>query len=64
MLKEEANQLGQSVDEFLKSATDRPIARLGTPEEIARAVLFLASESAAFITGTTLVVDGGGLAGT
>jgi NAD(P)-dependent dehydrogenase (short-subunit alcohol dehydrogenase family) len=64
MLREEARQIGKSIDMFLKEAADRPLGRLGTPEEVAGAVLFLASESAAFITGTTLVVDGGGLAGT
>jgi enoyl-[acyl-carrier-protein] reductase (NADH) len=32
---------------------------MGTPEEIASAVLFLASEEASFITGQTLIVDGG-----
>ena len=36
-----------------------PLKRLGTPEEIARSVAFLASEDAAFITGQELVVDGG-----
>ena len=39
-----------------------PIGRLGTPEDVARAVLFLASDDAAFITGTDLAVDGGYLA--
>jgi NAD(P)-dependent dehydrogenase (short-subunit alcohol dehydrogenase family) len=34
-------------------------ARMGTPDEIARAALFLASEDASFITGQTLIVDGG-----
>jgi 3-oxoacyl-[acyl-carrier protein] reductase len=40
-----------------------PIGRLCTPEDIAKAVAFLCSESAAFITGTTLSVDGGLTAG-
>ena len=34
---------------------------MGTPEEVARAVLFLASEEASFITGVELYVDGGTL---
>ena len=40
-----------------------PWGRLGTPEDVAAAVLFLASDDADFITGTTLYVDGGILAG-
>lgn len=39
-----------------------PLARVGTPEDIAAAVAFLASPDAAWITGTTLRVDGGLLA--
>ena len=35
------------------------LRRSGTPDEIAAAVCFLASEEASFITGTTLIVDGG-----
>ncbi|SDL12162.1 SDR family oxidoreductase [Aliiruegeria lutimaris] len=38
-----------------------PLGRLGTPEDVANAFLFLASEEAAYITGTTIVVDGGQL---
>src|SRR5207244_3321356 len=41
----------------------QPVGRLGTPEEIARAALYLASDDAAFVTGTALVIDGGLTAG-
>ena len=37
----------------------QPIGRLGTPEEVALAVLYLASDEAAFVTGTPLIIDGG-----
>ncbi len=37
----------------------QPMGRLGTPEEVAAAVAYLASDAAAFTTGTTLIVDGG-----
>lgn len=36
-----------------------PLGRLGTPREVAHATLFLASDEAAYITGTTIIVDGG-----
>ena len=39
-----------------------PLGRLAEPEEIAEAIVFLASERASFITGTTLMVDGGWIA--
>ena len=63
MLRSEAQQLGESEDAFLAEAADRPLQRIGRPEDIAQAVLYLASEDSAFVTGTALVVDGGGLAG-
>lgn len=44
-------------------ASKHPLGRIATPEEIARAVLFLASEDASFITGVALPVDGGITAG-
>ncbi|MEL0211331.1 MAG: SDR family oxidoreductase, partial [Novosphingobium sp.] len=37
----------------------QPVARGGQPDDIAQAVLFLASEAAGFVTGTSLIVDGG-----
>jgi NAD(P)-dependent dehydrogenase (short-subunit alcohol dehydrogenase family) len=62
MLRSECSQLGADPAAFLREAANRPIARVGTPEDVANAVLFLASGMATWITGTHLVVDGGGLA--
>ncbi len=63
MLRSEAEQLGEPLAEFLADAAARPLGRIGTPEEIARAVMYLAGSESSFVTGTTVVVDGGGLAG-
>jgi len=63
MLRSEAEQLGIPEGEFLSESAKRPLQRIGKPEEIAQAALFLASDASLFITGTALVVDGGGLAG-
>jgi NAD(P)-dependent dehydrogenase (short-subunit alcohol dehydrogenase family) len=63
MLRDEALQLGEITDRFLADAARRPLGRLGKPEEIAQAALYLASDASSFVTGTALVVDGGGLAG-
>jgi NAD(P)-dependent dehydrogenase (short-subunit alcohol dehydrogenase family) len=63
MLHEEAQQLGEENSRFLTESAKRPLGRVGSPEEIAQAVLYLASEASSFVTGTALVVDGGGLAG-
>jgi 3-oxoacyl-[acyl-carrier protein] reductase len=38
---------------------DAPLKRVGQPEEVADAIVWLASERASFITGQTLLVDGG-----
>jgi len=62
MLRQEARETGVSEIEFLADAARRPLRRIGKPEEIADAAVFLSSDAAKFITGTALVVDGGGLA--
>lgn len=46
------------------AATAMPLGRVGQPEEVAAAVVWLCSDAAGFITGTTLAIDGGKLAGT
>ncbi|OLL30924.1 oxidoreductase [Burkholderia sp. SRS-W-2-2016] len=48
------------VEDFLKQIV--PLGRLGQPDEIARAVLFLASEESSYVAGVELLVDGGSLA--
>lgn len=63
MLRHEAEELGEPVDEFLAKAADRPLQRILQPEDVARAALYLAGDASASVTGTSLVVDGGGLAG-
>lgn len=62
MLRSECAQLGDDVEKFMRESADRPLARVGTPEDIAKAVLFLSSPMAGWITGAAMVVDGGGLA--
>ncbi len=62
MLASERRQLGQAPEQFMREAAERPLHRVGTPEDVAHAVLFLVSDMAAWITGACLVVDGGGLA--
>jgi len=46
----------EKVDTIIKSSS---LGRIGKPEEVAQAVLFLASEDSDYITGQTIVVDGG-----
>jgi NAD(P)-dependent dehydrogenase (short-subunit alcohol dehydrogenase family) len=44
---------------YAEMAATQAVGRMGTPEEIAASVLYLASDEAAFVTGTALIIDGG-----
>jgi NAD(P)-dependent dehydrogenase (short-subunit alcohol dehydrogenase family) len=63
MLRNEAKQLDKPEEQFIAESAQRPLQRVGRPEEIAQAALYLASDASSFVTGIALVVDGGGLAG-
>jgi len=52
-----SSETGEQRRKMISSAV--PLGRFGTPDEIAKAVVFLASDESSYVTGTELFVDGG-----
>lgn len=60
MAEQDAEEKGMTMEEYEKEmAVHHPIGHIGRPNDIAYAYLYLASDEASFVTGTTLAVDGG-----
>jgi NAD(P)-dependent dehydrogenase (short-subunit alcohol dehydrogenase family) len=58
--RDHMERTGTTLEQFLAAEGPKHLLnRVGTPREVANAILFLASDEASFITGTHLMVDGG-----
>jgi 3-oxoacyl-[acyl-carrier protein] reductase len=59
-LESQSQESGKAFDDLMRDTiTDIPMGRLGKPEEVGDLVAFLASDRASFMTGTSVVLDGG-----
>jgi NAD(P)-dependent dehydrogenase (short-subunit alcohol dehydrogenase family) len=58
-----ARALWENPDTYEKTVKMYPLRRIGEPDEIAGAAVFLAAKSGSFMTGQTIVIDGGGMVG-
>ena len=62
-VKERLKEYADPQAAYREMAATQALGRMGKPEEIAAAVLYLASDEAAFVTGSALIIDGGWHAG-
>ena len=60
MVEDGLRELGGDIDQMLAALTAlHPVGRLGTPEDVAWGIVYLASDESSFVTGSELVIDGG-----
>lgn len=63
MLQQEADDLGMTLEALRHQSAERPMGRVGSALEVAQTVLYLVGDRARYVTGATVLVDGGGTIG-